>query len=185
MPPKKTASAATFTTPGGVVIHNPKPFWYETVRQTKKGESRTKHWMLTGKTSEGKGKSTIVKEEDAVRYGKPEHKITKQRVKKSCQEKFDECEAKKAAKKKKAKTPKKKAAKKSSPKPVEEEEVAESEAEAVESEAGEGEGEAWVESEAEEAPKKKTPKKKTPKKKTPKKTAKKKTPKKTPKKSKK
>ncbi len=184
MPPKKTASAATFTTPGGIVIHNPKPFWYETVRQTKKGESRTKHWMLTGKTSEGKGKSTIVKEEDAVRYGKPEHKITKQRVKKSCQEKFDECEAKKAAKKK-AKTPKKKAAKKSSPKPVEEEEVAESEAEAVESEAGEGEGEAWVESEAEEAPKKKTPKKKTPKKKTPKKTAKKKTPKKTPKKSKK
>lgn len=125
-----------------VTIDNPKPYYF--VRKVTKDGKETgatrKSFMLKGTDhATGKSRSILASEANAKKFGKPELLKTdpnkKKAVKKSCQEKFDECEAKKAAKKKTAKKTKKVAVEES-----EEEEASEQQA-SEESQASEEEEE--------------------------------------------
>lgn len=102
-----------------VTIDDPKPFYF--VREVTKDGVKTgatrKSYMLKGTDhATGKSRSILASEANAKKFGKPElikaDPNKKKSVKKSCQEKFDECETKKAAKKKSAKKVTKKASKK-------------------------------------------------------------------------
>lgn len=124
------SKSKTYTYPkSGLKITVEKSVYYETAGK-KDPEKKTRRYMLVGKDSEGKVKYVIASKETAEKYGKPTKHIKSESAKargkkKSCEEKFDECKAKRSAKK---------AAKKSSKKsPKKSKEESESEEEDVSS----------------------------------------------------
>jgi hypothetical protein len=61
--------------------------------------SGRKTYRLAGQSAAGHNLSLIVNEEKAKKFGVPKQVASKSKPKKSCQEKFDDCEAKASAKK--------------------------------------------------------------------------------------
>lgn len=148
--PKKSSGDYQYTvksTGNSDSIKDAKPFY--SIRTTKTDKEVRTYFLIGTKGSTGKRSSLIVKEEVAKKFGTPSLRVSenKRSPRKSCKEKFDECEAKKAAKKATKKTSKKKAAKK---------EESEDEASGSESEP---DSESGSESEPEEKPKKTVKKK--------------------------
>ena len=135
--------ATTYKYPNsGEVIKNVKSYYFITTAA--KTGKETKRFMLMGITKDGKKKTVLTNEETAKKYGTPAKHVAKARPKKkTCEEKYDECVEKKAAKK--TRKPKK-ALPRASPKEVEEEEESESSSSS-----------SSVEEEEEVTPKKKSP----------------------------
>ena len=97
----------TYTYPkSGKKVKVEKVVYYETVG--KNNGKVTRRYALLGKDEEGKTKFVIQGKAAAEKFGKPVKHVKSEAAKtrkprKSCQEKFDECEAKKSAKKGKKK----------------------------------------------------------------------------------
>ncbi len=114
---------STYTTPGGKVIKDAKPFYF--YRTLKDGSQKMQYMMKGIAADTGNVSTSFVSKETAESYGKPAKNVKSanavvRQKKKNCDQKYDECVAKKAAKRaaKKAakKSPKKSPAKKATKK---------------------------------------------------------------------
>ena len=123
-----------------VTIDNPKPFYFVRTTTDKEGTEKTRKTFMVKGTDHttGKPRSILASEAAAKKFGKPTLIVSspskKKAPKKSCQEKFDECEAKKVAKKRKPKAKKVASAAEESEEEASEEQQAASEEEPSEEE---------------------------------------------------
>jgi len=108
-----------YTTKGGIKIHDPKLFVFAT---TSKTGNKTDRYMIKGTSDAGTVKTSFIGKADIGKWGKATRMEAKPaKARKTCKDKFDECEAKKTTKR----ATKKKTAKKVAPKEEESEEESE------------------------------------------------------------